>query len=65
MPHIFTIFANFVIHEKNGYYTVFIFKVDTLLPVIKYENQVAFKEGGWSTKYTSDPQNFVNDIFKS
>lgn len=52
-------------HEKNGYYTVFIFKVDTLLPVIKYENQVAFKEGGWSTKYPSDPQNFVNDIFKS
>lgn len=42
MPHIFTIFANFVTHEKNGYFTVFISKVDTLLPVIKYENQVTF-----------------------
>lgn len=24
-----------------------------------------FKEAGWSTKYTSDPQNFVNEVLKS
>lgn len=46
-------------------YSIYIYKVDTLLPVIKYENQVAFKQGGWSTKYPSDPQDFVNEVFKS